>query len=261
MDCNKHITLRFVVKFCAFLACFAVVAVFAILLSQMLGINGSFMLNSHIPIISEISPDKRVCFVIDAGHGGEDGGAVSDGGICEKDINLDISLKLFDMLKLSDFKTVLTRSEDKLLYNSGEESRKKYHDINNRIKIVNECENPVLVSVHQNKFPIKKYSGFQVYCSGNNPESVNFGNLMQNNVKEYLQPYNKRQPKLADKTIRLLNSLHVPAVLAECGFLSNDAEAQMLATNEYKNKMAYVLYVSAVQFAKEYEGTTIENKN
>lgn len=191
---------------------------------------------------------KDFVIIIDAGHGGEDGGAVSDGGIVEKDINLDISLKLHKLIKLSDFKSVLIRDSDRLMYEEGQENHKKASDITNRINTAKSFENSIFISIHQNKFPIKKYSGLQVYYSKNNTNSEVLGKTIQSNVKNLLQSENNRQIKKADKNIRILDSINSPAVLVECGFLSNDREAELLNTEEYRSKIAYLIYCSIIQY-------------
>lgn len=201
-----------------------------------IGGNVTFIEKNDFPII-----------IIDAGHGGEDGGAVSDSGTLEKNINLDIANKIEYLFKLSNLDVKMTRKDDKMLYLSGQESRKKYNDINNRIKFANSFDNAILISVHQNKFPIKKYSGFQVYCSKNNPESKILGEFMQNTVIENLQPENTRKIKIAEN-IMLLDNLDIPAVIAECGFLSNNYEAELLEKDEYKNKIAFLIYAAILRY-------------
>lgn len=202
--------------------------------------------------------DKTALYIIiDAGHGGEDGGAVSDAGVPEKDINLDIAKRLSEFLSLSDYTPVLIRSDDRLMYEAGQESRKKYYDLTNRVEKAKQYSPAIFVSIHQNKFPIRKYKGFQVYCSKNNPQSALLGTVMQENAKRYLQPDNNRMIKTADKTIRVLDSLSMPAVLAECGFLSNEAEAKLLCTEEYRGKLSYVLFASILQYLDENKDVSL----
>ena len=233
---------------------FCLVSLALLFISGKFGIAGDFFQSNVISVpTGNNASGNRLYIVIDAGHGGEDGGAVSDTGICEKDINIDIAKKLNVFLMLSDHIPVLVRDSDRLMYEPGQENRKKYHDISNRIKIADSYENSLLVSIHQNKFPIKKYSGFQVYYSKNHPDSYKLAQMMQDNVKNYLQHKNNRAVKNADKTIRLLDSVEMPAVLAECGFLSNDSEAELLNNEEYRNKLSYLLSVSVIQFAHQYE--------
>lgn len=196
--------------------------------------------------------DKRLFYIVlDAGHGGEDGGAVGENGVPEKDLNLDIARKLYAFLRLSDYSPVLLRDEDRLLYKPGQENRKKYYDLTNRVEAAEQYSPAVFVSIHQNKFPIRKYKGFQVYCSKNNPESTRLGSVMQQNVKRYLQPDNNRDIKISDNSIRVLDSLSMPAVLAECGFLSNESEAELLCTEEYRAKLSYLLFCSVLQYLNE----------
>ncbi len=208
---------------------------------------------STVSYADDSSSGEPLYIVIDAGHGGEDGGAVSDSGIVEKDINLDIAFTLYELLKTSDYIPVMIRTEDRLMYEAGQENQKKQNDISNRITLAKEYNNSIFVSIHQNKFPIKKYKGFQVYYSKNNPQSEVLAKIAQNNIKSYLQEDNNREIKKADKNIRILDSLDMPAILAECGFLSNNEEAELLNTKEYRNKIAYLLYGSIIQYAKEYE--------
>ncbi len=195
--------------------------------------------------------DSGFTILIDAGHGGEDGGAVSADGVREKDLNLDIAKKLETFLSMSDLNTVMIRQNDRLMYDAGQENRKKYYDITNRIKTASSYDNALFVSIHQNKFPIRKYSGFQVYFSKNNSESEKLAKITQTNIKIHLQPKNKREAKKADSNIRILDSLEMPAVLAECGFLSNENETALLNTEEYRRKIAYLLYISILQYVNE----------
>ena len=198
-----------------------------------------------------ISEKSDLVIVIDAGHGGEDGGAVSDTGIVEKDINLDIALKLHSLMQLSDFESVLIRDCDRLMYEPGQEKHKKASDITNRINKTKSFENNIFISIHQNKFPIKKYSGLQVYYSNNDKNSEILGKIIQSNVKTFLQNDNNRQIKKADKNIRIVDSIKTPAVLVECGFLSNDREAELLNSDQYRSKIAYLLYCSIIQYLDE----------
>ena len=219
-----------------------------------------FAWNSHKEDVHHASSHGgKIYVVIDAGHGGEDGGAVSDSGIVEKDLNLDIALRLDNLIKLTDHISILIRDTDRLMYEPGQESCKKASDITNRIRLAEGYENCIFVSIHQNKFPIKKYSGLQVYYSKNDKRSETLGKLIQSNVKQLLQNDNNRQAKKADKNIRLLDSITHPSVLVECGFLSNNAEADLLNTEQYRNKIAYILFCSVVEYLEQIkDGYQIE---
>lgn len=189
---------------------------------------------------SEIKDYKTI--VIDAGHGGIDGGAVSIDGTLEKDLNLEIANKVAYLLRLSDLNVVLTRNEDRLLFDDSNSSSKKAQDVRNRVKLTQECKSPVFVSIHQNKFPVSKYSGLQVYYSKNNDDSKIFAENIQSFVKENLQKNNSRQVKGAGSGIYVLNNLNCPSVLVECGFLSNPEETRLLCDENYQKKIAFCIF-------------------
>ncbi|MBE6681809.1 MAG: hypothetical protein E7600_05970 [Ruminococcaceae bacterium] len=185
--------------------------------------------------------------VIDPGHGGEDGGAVGVSGVLEKDINLAISQYIHDFFVFIDTDCVLTRKDDILLYESGQENRKKYHDVRNRVRIANAYDNPLFVSIHQNKFPMEKYFGLQVYYSSNNKNSQIIADSIQSNNKMFLQPDNNRKTKEAVKSIYVLDALKCPAVLVECGFLSNSREEGLLSNEDYQKKIAFIIFKSLIE--------------
>ncbi len=181
--------------------------------------------------------------VLDAGHGGEDGGAVSESGILEKELNLAIAKRLETLLTANGFHVLMTRTEDEMLYdkNADYQGRKKVLDLAARRKIAEETPNCVFVSIHMNAYPDARYDGLQVWYSPNNPASKSIANTVQETVQSLLQPENDRQTKAATSAIYLLHHLAVPAVLVECGFLSNPAEAEKLNTPEYQERLALVL--------------------
>ena len=195
----------------------------------------------------------KVVIVIDAGHGGLDGGAVTSDGTPEKQINLEISQKLYSMFSLSNVSCVMTRSDDRMLYEEEQSSRKKFYDLKNRVDLAKSFEKPVFLSIHQNKFPIKRYSGLQVYYSKNNPSSKILADIIQDNTKTYFQPDNNRATKKAGSSIYVLNNLDVPAVLVECGFLSNENEADLLKEFEYQKKIAFTIFISVMEFLENTE--------
>lgn len=178
--------------------------------------------------------------VIDAGHGGEDGGAVNENNVVEKDLNLQISAKLSDMLTLFGYKTEQIRTEDKSVYTQGENVRqRKVSDMKNRLSVYNSSADNVVISIHQNKFTESQYSGTQVFYSPNNPQSADLAESIRQSVKTMLQPDNERECKKADKSIYLLKNATVPAVICECGFISNESECAKLQNDTYQQKMAY----------------------
>lgn len=198
--------------------------------------------------VSANSKKQDLCIIIDAGHGGEDGGAVGTGGTLEKNINFAISSYLFDMLDITDLNVVMTRTQDKMLYQEDQIHRKKFFDLKNRVEVANDYNAPLFISIHQNKFPIEKYNGLQVYYSGNNKKSLNFATIIQEKTKKHLQPYNNRKEKVAGKNIYLLDKLTCPAVIVECGFLSNPAEEKLLCDSEYQKKIAFIIFSSIMDY-------------
>lgn len=189
--------------------------------------------------------------IIDAGHGGEDAGAVADDGTVEKDLNLEIATLIKAFCDLNGTQAVMTRTDDRLLYDHYKElddytGHKKLYDLKNRVRIAQEYENAIFVSIHMNKFPQKKYSGAQVYFSKNNRKSEMLARGIQGSARMYLNPSSNRQVKMADSAIYVLNALDCPAVLVECGFLSNDAELGLLKSDEYQARLALVIFSSVL---------------
>lgn len=188
--------------------------------------------------------------IIDPGHGGEDGGAVGKSGTLEKNINLAIAKNLQSYLLLAGYNVEMTRTEDVLLYNENQRNMKKYYDVRNRVAFAKEYEDAIFVSIHQNTFPIEKYSGLQVYYSPNNPDSEKISNLIQRNTVLFLQPNNNRKAKEAGRNIYVLKELYCPAVLVECGFISNGAEEALLCDEEYRKRLAFVIFKSIAEFSE-----------
>ncbi len=178
--------------------------------------------------------------IIDAGHGGKDGGAVSVTGTHEKQLNLDISLILSHILHTLGYEVILTRDDDfELTYADG--GTRKMQDLLGRLKIARDNPDATFISIHMNKFPQEKYSGLQVYYSQNCEESLDLALEVQNSVKTFLQQENNRKIKKADSSIFLLHKITSPSILIECGFLSNPDEASLLDTFEYRLKLSSVI--------------------
>ncbi len=187
--------------------------------------------------------------IIDAGHGGIDGGAVSESGVVEKEINLKISEKLHDLCVLSGLRCVMTRESDtELTPKKSSSTSRKRSDLIARVEIGNSFENAIFVSIHQNKFPSSKLSGLQVFYSKNNPESRNIAETVRQTNQKLVDSSNKREIKPAGREIFVLDSLEIPAILVECGFLSNATEAKKLSGDEYQTKLAFMLYCSIFEY-------------
>lgn len=186
--------------------------------------------------------------VIDAGHGGADGGATTVQGVCESDINLAVSLRIEALAQLFGTKTVMTRSDAEIAYPPEADtiSKKKVFDQKNRVELINSVENAVLVSIHQNKYPDARPSGPQVLYAATDG-SRELGELMHANLTALLCPENRRVAAPISGDIFLMRSVNCPAVLVECGFLSNSAEAALLQTGSYQTKLALVIFASYMQ--------------
>ena len=193
--------------------------------------------------------ESEFVVIIDPGHGGEDSGAVAN-SILEKDINLDISLRVRDMLRASGITVKMTRDSDLSIYDTsaGTIREKKVSDLKNRVEIANSSKNNILVSIHQNKFEDSKYSGAQMFYSTNNEKSKILAESIRQSVTGLIQQDNKRELKKGDSSIYLLNNSTVPSVIVECGFLSNAEEAKKLSDEEYKNKMAFAIYCGILEY-------------
>ena len=229
---------------------FAIFCIISALISLILIIP---MMNFRLPLPSKSAGvSSQITIVLDAGHGGEDGGCEGH-RLIEKDLNLDITLRVALLLREQGVNVVLTRDTDVLLYdiNSDFEGKKKYQDVRKRLEIAQSQENPVLVSIHMNSFSQSKYSGLQVWYSKNNARSKILANLIQSGAKNELQPNNKRVIKEATSSIFLLHNATFPAVLIECGFLSNPEEARALGDAEYRQKLANVIFKSIMTYISQ----------
>ncbi len=202
-----------------------------------------------------VASEKTVTIILDAGHGGEDPGAIAN-GVTEKEINLTVTKKIAAFLKLSGYNVRLTRESDRLLYNDGEEARKKFFDLYNRVKIVAGESNAIFISIHMNKFPIESCKGLQTFYSTNHPSNQELANIIQESNR-LLNAENKRKPKEDPGTIYVLKNLEIPSVLIECGFLSNPEEAKMLSDINYQEDLAFTIYCGIIQFLQENQ---IENQ-
>lgn len=205
-----------------------VVCISSVLLCQIQIVSSSTIISDELPVI-----------IIDAGHGGEDGGAIGVDGTYEKDVNLEISLKLNDILSIFGYKTHLIRTTDSAIHTQGDTIRqRKVSDIHNRTATMDLYENCIYLSIHQNKYSDGRIWGTQTFYSANCDESRKIAQLIQNAVKSQIQPNNKRQIKKSGTDIYVLYNATKPAVMVECGFVSNPHELSRLKNNEYQCNMA-----------------------
>lgn len=196
--------------------------------------------------LAEESP--RV-LVIDAGHGGLDGGAVTPDGRKESELNLEIAGRLYDLSRLLGIRCLMTRSSESLPYPPDKASvrEKKTWDQQRRSALVNATEGAVLLSIHQNHYPDERPSGTQVLY-GKADGSEAFAGIAQELLRHNLCPENRRLAVPASDTIYLMRSVSCPAILVECGFLSNSEEAQKLASSGYQKEIAVVLCASYISY-------------
>lgn len=210
-----------------------------VLLSAFVFLMISAALNIKVSVSSE-SVKLMPTIVIDSGHGGEDGGAVSESGVLEKDINLLIANDTSALFYMLGFDVTQTRKTDVALDNGEDTIRKrKVADMKKRLEIFNSSEENTIISIHQNKFSESKYHGTQIFYSPNNPKSKQLADSIKFSVKGFLQPDNERECKQVDSEIYLLKNTNNPAVIVECGFISNDEECSKLQESQYQKQMAF----------------------
>lgn len=180
--------------------------------------------------------------IIDAGHGGEDGGAVSVTGAVESQINLDIACKLEDILALYGTMPTMLRREDISLHDDSAVTlrEKKVSDLHNRVAAVEGAQDPILISIHQNSYPSPRYRGAQVFYAPT-AGSEFLSQQIQQSLNQNLDPSNTRQARQIPDTVYLMNHISCPAVLVECGFLTNPEEEALLRQDRYQRKLAAVL--------------------
>ena len=206
----------------------------ALALALVVGMRGGSM-------VQAIAQNRAArTLVIDAGHGGFDGGAVGSSGTSEQDINLSIAQRVQVLAEFFGVHTAMTRTDENALgYDPSRSVREnKIADIKAREQFVQETSNPVFLSIHLNKFSDARYHGAQVFYSPSHPDSRALAEQMQETLAEGCDPANNRQAKQAESTIYLMKKLECPAVIVECGFLSNPEEEQRLSDTEYHKKLA-----------------------
>ncbi len=190
------------------------------------------------------------CIIIDAGHGGVDGGATSCTGVLESKLNLEIALCLDDVMHLLGIHTEMIRRDDISVYTEGGSiAAKKVSDLKNRVKFINSIQNATLISIHQNHFPDSKYRGAQVFYAKNNP-SRDVAKKVQNALNNNLMPPGNRQIKQADG-VYIMQNINCPGILVECGFISNPLEEALLRSPEYQKRLCCIIAVTMSQHLQE----------
>ncbi len=179
--------------------------------------------------------------VIDAGHGGEDPGKISSfSDLKEKDLNLKVALKVKELLESDNYKVIMTREEDRLVYSEGTTNiyNKRKQDLTRRKDIMDNSGAQIVVSIHMNSFPQSQYYGAQTFYPSNSPESLKLANSIQDSLKENVDKSNKRAPQEKKDQIVILTELKTPTTIVECGFLSNSEEERRLGSEDYQAQLA-----------------------
>lgn len=197
------------------------------------------------------APAQPYTIVVDAGHGGEDGGATSVSGVLESQLNLEIAKRTDALLMLLGFQSTMVRDTDTAIYDSSAVTlrEKKISDLRNRAKLVNETPNALLLSIHQNTYSDRRYAGAQVFYAASTGSQA-LAELSQATIREILDPDNNRKAKPAE-TVYLMQNVQCPAILVECGFLSNEAEDLKLQSESYQKKLALAFGCALNRWALE----------
>lgn len=208
-----------------------------------------FAKSSDISLVSNSAKADKHVLVIDAGHGGADGGAVSLSGVLESELNLDIALRMAELSGLTGIKYIMTRDCNDISYPESAKSiaKKKVFDQKHRAEQINNTSNAILISIHQNCYPHKAPFGPQSFYSKIGGSDV-LAKLVQNSMNTVLCPGNRRMAMPVAKDIYLFKSVTCPAVLVECGFVSNPTESELLDTESYRLKIATVLTCAYLQY-------------
>lgn len=197
-----------------------------------------------------VQRNQRTMIIIDPGHGGMDGGATSCTGIPESKLNLEISLRLRDLLHLLGYRTTMIRTTDTSVHTKGNTiAGQKLSDLKERVRVVSSFENGILISIHQNTFSEQKYHGAQIFFA-DTPGSRDLAEKLQETLVATLNPGSKRKAKQAEG-IYLLDKIENTGILVECGFLSNPEEERMLRSKAYQNQLCCVIASSLDNYLSE----------
>ena len=197
-------------------------------------------------------PVSGKVIVLDAGHGTPDEGAKSSNGTTEAQTNLAITLKVQTLLEQSGATVILTRSDDNAIYDLDSKTlkEKKVSDIHNRVKIGNESQADIFVSIHLNKIPEQQYYGWQCFYKKGSEGGESLAKSLQSNLNEAIQRENKREAKTIED-IYIVKHVEIPLAIVECGFLSNPEEEKLLLTDDYQDKLAWGIYNGIMDYFYE----------
>ena len=201
-------------------------------------------------IYASSTPISNHTIILDAGHGIPDGGATnSNGEIVEATLNLQLALKLQNLLESSNCNVILTRSDENGIFEADSNSikEKKISDMKNRAKIANNSNAEVFVSIHMNKLNETKYSGWQTFYKNKDDKSKKLAQCIQSSLNSFIEKENTRQIK-SISNIYLSKHVKMPFVVVECGFLSNPDEAILLSKEEYQDNLAWSIYIGIMDY-------------
>jgi N-acetylmuramoyl-L-alanine amidase len=228
---------------------------FLILLFLLAGLCTFFLSARLAPEVVDAAAHPPLV-ILDAGHGGEDGGAVGVNGALEKDINLAMVNELASLLRDAGVEVVLTRTGDKLLYGEGEDipGERKKNDLKNRLAVAEANPDAIFVSIHMNTFSVAKYSGLQVYYADTEGSQA-LASAIQSSVQRDVQQGNRRLPHTASSSIFLLYHAVGTSVLVECGFLSNPEECALLSQKDYQSRLCFSIFCGMMEYIESKGGT------
>jgi len=228
-------------------------AVVLLLLVGILLFGSEYLQRAERSVYTMGSGKEPLVVVLDAGHGGKDPGTQGVNGALEKDINLSIAVRLKNLLEQNDIFVIMTRDEDKDLASEHAANRKN-EDMRARAALITDTAPAVMVSIHQNSYPDADVDGAQVFYHYGSEEGKRLGTIVQESLKREIRDGNHRVAK-ANKEYYLLKKAACPAILVECGFLSNPAEAAMLATEEYQEKLAFAIHLGIMEYINTQKTT------
>ena len=208
-------------------------------------------LGLRIAIPANSTPSTNKTIILDAGHGVPDYGTQSASGTTEQELNLAITLKLQQLLEQIGTKVILTRSDDNGIYEIDKDSirSKKISDMKNRVYIGNNSDADIYVSIHMNYYTDSQYSGWQTFYQSRSEDSKRLATIIQQSLNENIGQ-NKRVP-MAIKGAYIMDKVTIPAVIVECGFLSNKSDEAKLKTDEYQAKLAWGTYIGIQKYFME----------
>lgn len=217
------------------------------LILLVISVNSKVSRQKSVPTVT--LPVSNKVIVLDAGHGKPDEGAESSNGTTEAETNLKIALKVQSLLEQSGATVILTRSDENSIYDLDSKTlkQKKISDLKNRVKIGNESSADAFVSIHLNKIPEQKYSGWQTFYKSSDEKSIKLAKSIQTSLNKSIQKENDRVPMKLD-TVYIIKKVEIPISIVECGFLSNPEEEKDLLNDEYQDRLAWGIYSGIMDY-------------